>query len=449
MTEWKPSAWRSYSASQQPIYQDAPTLLAVEKKLYNQPPLVFSGESKSLKLQLKAVSERKAFLLQGGDCAESFSAFNTNSIRDTFRVLMQMAVILTFGTGTPVVKVGRLAGQFAKPRTQETETRNGITLPSYRGDIINGDEFSQQAREPNPQRILQAYHQSAITLNLVRAFAQGGLASLEQIHDWNLNFVQSSVTQQFSKLASRIDESIHFMKACGIDIENTLSLQETTLYTSHEALLLPYEEALTRQDEVSHEWYDCSGHLLWLGDRTRQLDGAHVEFLRGIQNPIGIKLGPTITTQALEQLLERLNPNREAGRIVLIVRMGADKVCDKLPALIRTVQKLAHPVVWSCDPMHGNTIQSHSGHKTRKVSAIIQELTHFFDIHDSEGSYPGGIHIEMTGDNVTECIGGDHSAVTEDNLSDRYATQCDPRLNASQSIELAFMIAELLQKKIK
>ncbi|MBE8215344.1 MAG: 3-deoxy-7-phosphoheptulonate synthase class II [Endozoicomonadaceae bacterium] len=448
MNVWSPRSWRAYPALQQPSYDDESALLSVEKSIKNQPPLVFAGEAKTLKNQLAAVSSRQAFLLQGGDCAESFSAFDATIIRDTFRVLMQMAIILTFGAGKPVIKVGRIAGQFAKPRTQDTETQNGVTLPSYRGDIINGCAFQADARKPDPNRILQAYHQSASTLNLVRAFAQGGLASLEKVHAWNLNFVQSTVTDQFIDLSKRIDEAIRFMKACGITIDNTSCFQETTLYTSHEALLLPYEEAMTQQDETYDGWYDCSAHMLWLGDRTRQIDGAHVEFLSGIQNPIGIKIGPTATPEDLAQLLQRLNPNNEAGRIVLIIRMGAELISDKLPRLIQTVQALGASVIWSCDPMHANTIQTSSGHKTRKISAIIQELTNFFDIHHSEGTYPGGIHIEMTGANVTECIGGQQFRVTEHNLSHRYDTQCDPRLNASQSIELAFMVAELLQKKI-
>lgn len=445
MGVWSPSSWRTFPAHQQPEYPNAGALADVEAELKKQPPLVFAGEARDLKKQLSEVAAGNAFLLQGGDCAESFSEFSTKTIRDTFKVLMQMAVVLTFGAGRSVVKIGRMGGQFAKPRSSNTETRDGITLPCYRGDIINGSEFTEVSRIPDPQRILKAYHQASSTLNIVRAFAQGGLASLDKIHAWNLDFVKGPATEQFQELANRIDESVDFMKACGITVENTLSLRETTLYTSHEALLLPYEEALTRCDHLTSDWYDCSGHMLWIGDRTRQPDSAHVEFLSGVKNPIGIKAGPSMSVEDLSCLLDKLNPENEAGRITLIVRMGADHVEKGLPALIRRVQEEGRQVVWSCDPMHGNTIKTGSGYKTREVSRILQEVQRFFAVHQAEGSHAGGIHFEMTGADVTECMGGGRFTVTEKCLANRYHTQCDPRLNASQSLELAFMIAETLK----
>ena len=446
MGSWSPDSWRAFPAYQQPEYDNKDELARVEADLRKQPPLVFAGEARDLKRQLGEVVKGNAFLLQGGDCAESFSEFSAASIRDTFKVLMQMAVVLTFGAGSRVVKIGRIGGQFAKPRSSNVETRGDVTLPCYRGDIINGSEFTAEARRSDPGRILKAYHQSSSTLNLVRAFAQGGLASLDKIHAWNLDFVKGPATEQFQELAHRIDESMSFMEACGITVENTLSLRETTLYTSHEALLLPYEEALTRSDHLTDDWYDCSGHMLWIGDRTRQPDGAHVEFLSGVKNPIGIKAGPSMSVDDLSRLLDKLNPENEAGRITLIVRMGADKVEQGLPALIRRVQEEGREVVWSCDPMHGNTIQTSSGYKTREVSRILEEVQKFFAVHRAEGTHAGGIHFEMTGADVTECVGGGRFTVTEQCLTSRYQTQCDPRLNASQSLELAFMIAETLKQ---
>lgn len=445
MQEWKPDSWRQKTALQQPEYRDSDKVMQVESQLRCMPPLVFAGEVRALYQQLADVSEGRAFLLQGGDCAESFAEFSANNIRDTFRVLMQMAVVLTFGSSCPVVKVGRLAGQFAKPRSQNTEIREGVELPTYRGDIINSNEFTAEAREPDPERLLAAYYQSASTLNLIRAFAQGGLASLEQVHEWNLDFARATPqAKKYMRMAERIDEALAFMKACGITDSNMSAIRETSFYTSHEALLLPYEEALTRSDSLTCEWYDCSAHMLWIGDRTRQPDGAHVEFMRGIKNPIGIKAGPTITSDELLCLLDTLNPDNRSGRITLIVRMGADNIEQYLPPLIRAVQREGRNVVWSSDPMHGNTIKAANGYKTREVARVLQEIRRFFSVHRAEGSYAGGVHFEMTGQNVTECVGGSH-CVTVEGLSERYHTHCDPRLNASQSLEMAFLIAETLK----
>lgn len=446
MKPWSPNSWRKFPAQQQPAYPDTDALIAAEEELRNQPQLVFADEVTSLKTQLAEVAKGNAFLLQGGDCAESFAEFSTQTIRDTFKVLMQMAVVLTFAASRSVVKVGRIGGQFAKPRSSDTETHNGVTLASYRGDIINSHKFAAEARTPDPSRIIKAYHQASSTLNLVRAFAQGGLASLDKIHSWNLDFVKEAAVEQFHELTGRIDEAMGFMKACGIAVENTPQLRETTLYTSHEALLLPYEEALTRRDHLTGCWYDCSAHMLWLGDRTRQPENAHVEFLSGVKNPLGIKLGPSATEDDLNKLLNKLNPDNEAGRITLIVRMGSDYIETGLPPLIHCIKKEGHQVVWSSDPMHGNTIKTASGYKTREVSRILQEVQRFFAVHKAEGTYAGGIHFEMTGANVTECIGGERYTITEKQLSDRYTTQCDPRLNASQALELAFMISDTLKK---
>lgn len=431
---------------QLPEYPDQAHLQQVEKQLQALPPLVFAGEVRSLRERLADATEGKAFLLQGGDCAESFLEFSAVNIRDTFKVLMQMAVVLTFAASCPVIKVGRLAGQFAKPRTSERETVNGLELPIYRGDIINGMEFSETARTPDPERMLKAYHQSASTLNLLRAFAQGGLASLEQVHAWNLDFISNSPqSENYSHLADRIDEALDFMKACGITAEHSRVIRETNFYTSHEALLLPYEQALTRRDSLTGDWYDCSAHMLWVGDRTRQFDGAHVEYVRGIQNPVGLKAGPTLDPDDLIRLVDRINPNNEAGRLNIIVRMGADNVEFGLPPLLRAVQREGRNVLWSCDPMHGNTIKAGNGYKTRRVSGVLKEVEQFFAVHQAEGTYAGGIHFEMTGQNVTECIGG-AKEVTEDALSNRYHTHCDPRLNADQALELAFLISGTLKK---
>jgi len=445
MSTWSRSSWRDKPIKQQPTYPDQVRLKEVEEQLRNYPPLVFAGEARNLKKDLADVCEGKAFLLQGGDCAESFSEFHAHNIRDTFKVIMQMAVVMTFAGGVPVVKIGRLGGQFAKPRSSDMETIDGITLPSYRGDIINGVEFNEAARIPDPNRMIQAYNQSAATLNLLRAFASGGLADLHQVHAWNLGFVgQNELTKKYDELSRQIDNSLRFMAACGITSDVSRTLRETDFYTSHEALLLNYEEAFTRQDSLTGEWYDVSSHMLWIGDRTRQLDGAHVEFMRGIQNPIGIKAGPSMDPDDLIRLCDVLNPNNEAGRLNVIVRMGADKVADGMPALIRAVEREGKKVVWSCDPMHGNTITS-NGYKTRPVDAVLKEMKEFFQVHKSEGTYAGGVHLEMTGKNVTECLGGSFE-ITSENLKSRYHTHCDPRLNADQSLELAFLIADTLRE---
>jgi 3-deoxy-7-phosphoheptulonate synthase len=444
---WTPISWRNKTIRQVPEYPDQSAVNAVEDTLSAYPPLVFAGEARRLKADLGQVAEGKAFLLQGGDCAESFAEFHPNHIRDTFKVLLQMAVALTFGAACPVIKVGRMAGQFAKPRSAGTETIDGVELPSYRGDIVNGIDFTMADRQPDPERLVRAYNQSASTLNLLRAFAQGGFADLHQVHQWNLEFVAGSAQgQRYEELARRIDETIGFMKACGLTPEKSPELRETDFYTSHEALLLNYEQALTRVDSLSGEWYDCSAHMLWIGDRTRNIDEAHVEFMRGIKNPIGMKCGPTMETDDLIRLIDVLNPENEAGRLTLIARMGHDKVEENLPRLVRAVEREGRKVVWSCDPMHGNTIKSSSGYKTRPFDRILAEVKGFFNVHRAEGSYAGGVHFEMTGQDVTECIGG-AQAISEDRLGDRYHTHCDPRLNASQALELAFLIAEQLKQE--
>jgi 3-deoxy-7-phosphoheptulonate synthase len=426
-----------------PQYRDVGKLAAVEQILSNYPPLVSADEARSLKAALGRVAEGKAFLLQGGDCAESFAEFHPDKIRDTFRVLLQMAVILTFGSGLPVVKVGRVAGQFAKPRSAELEVIDGISLPSYRGDIVNASDFDEVSRTPDPARMIQAYNQSAATLNLLRAFARGGYAHLQRLHQWNLGFVaRSPWAERFETFASQLDEALEFMTACGVAGEATSAIRETDFFTSHEALLLPYEQPLTRIDSDTGDWYDASAHLLWIGDRTRQIDGAHVEFLRGVKNPLGLKCGPSLESDDLIRLIDVLNPDNEPGRLTLIVRMGADKVGHKLPPLIRRVRKAGRAVVWVCDPMHGNTVSSRSGYKTRSFDRILSEVRDFFDVHRAEGSHPGGVHFEMTGEDVTECTGGAQS-ITDESLSLRYRTAVDPRLNASQALELAFLIAEM------
>jgi len=445
MSVWTPNSWRDLPVKQLPTYPDLKALQNIEAELKQQPPLVFAGEIRSLKADLARVSRGEAFLLQGGDCAESFNEFSADKIKDTFKLLMQMAVVLAFSGSCPVVKVGRIAGQFAKPRSSDTEIIDGVELPSYRGDNVNSAEFTAEARIPDPERMLKAYHQSSATLNLLRAFSRGGFADLHQVHKWNQGFVsQSPAHEKYEALAAQIDQALSFMAACGLNSNNTPQLSETTLYTSHEALLLPYEEALTRQDSLTNGWYDCSAHMLWIGDRTRQPDHAHVEFLRGVQNPVGVKVGPTTQVDDLKRLLEILNPENEAGRINLIARMGADKIGDHLPQLVRAVNDLGVNVVWSNDPMHGNTVKASSGYKTRSVDAILSEMKSFFEIHNAEGSYAGGVHFEMTGNHVTECVGGAYQ-ITESALAERYITQCDPRLNADQSLELAFMIADTLK----
>ncbi len=439
---WTPQSWRSRPVRQAPVYPDPAALAAVEAKLRTHPPLVFAGEARNLRAALANVAEGRAFLLQGGDCAESFAEFHPDNIRDMFRVLLQMAIVLTFAAGVPVVKVGRIAGQFAKPRSDDFETRDGITLPSWRGDNINGDAFTAEARTPNPQRLLESVAQSAATLNLLRAFASGGYADLHNVHRWMLGFIAGSPAgEQYKGLAARISETLAFMAACGITPESVPQLRSTDFYTSHEALLLNFEQAMTRVDSTSGDWYDTSAHMLWIGDRTRNLDGGHVEFARGIKNPIGLKCGPSLGADELLRLIAVLNPENEPGRLTLIARFGSDKVADKLPPLVRAVKAAGAHVVWSCDPMHGNTIKLQSGYKTRPVDRILAEVRTFFDVHRAEGTHAGGVHFEMTGQDVTECLGG-AQAIKEIDLHDRYQTACDPRLNASQALELAFLMAE-------
>jgi 3-deoxy-7-phosphoheptulonate synthase len=441
---WNPESWQAHEARHLPSYPDPAALGEAERVLASYPPLVFAGEARALKDELAEVAAGRGFLLQGGDCAESFAEFHPNNIRDTFRVLLQMAVVLTFASKRPVVKVGRMAGQFAKPRSTPTETQGGETLPSYLGDNVNAIEFDAAARTPDPQRMVRAYSQAAATLNLLRAFAGGGYANLRQVHQWTLEFMgRSPWADRFANVADRIGEALDFMKACGVDAQTLPQLQRTSFYTSHEALLLPYEQALTRRDSLTGDWYDCSAHMVWIGDRTRFPGSAHVEFCRGIGNPLGMKCGPSLEPDALLRLLDTLNPAREPGRITLISRFGDDKVEKGLPPLVRAVAREGHPVVWSCDPMHGNVIKSNSGYKTRPFDRILNEVKGFFAVHRAEGTHAGGIHIEMTGQDVTECVGG-AVAISHDALGDRYHTHCDPRLNAAQSLELAFLLAEML-----
>ncbi len=446
MDPWHLSSWRNKPILQQPHYADPALLHNVESQLKQVPPLVFADEIMELKRQLAKVAEGHAFLMQGGDCAESFAEFNTAKIRDTCKVLLQMAVVLTFAGSCPVVKVGRLAGQFAKPRSSDTETQENRALPSYRGDMVNAITFDEESRTPDPDRLMQAYNQSAATLNLLRAFTKGGLADLHQVHQWNLDFVKGSpLGDRYRHLADRIGESLAFMEACGLTLKDTPKIRETTVYTSHEALLLNYEEALTHKDEKNDLWYDCSAHMIWVGERTRQTDNAHIEFARGIENPIGVKIGPTMDAEELLRLSDVLNPYNEPGRLTFITRMGADHIAAQLPPLIQAVQREGHKVVWSCDPMHGNTVKTAGGFKTRFFDRILEEVRNFFEIHYAEGTYAGGVHCEMTGQNVTECIGG-AQAITEQGLADKYDTFCDPRLNANQALELSFLIAEFLKK---
>lgn len=441
---WSPDSWRAKPIQQQPEYPDTTHVARVEQTLAGYPPLVFAGEARELRRQFAEVTEGRAFLLQGGDCAESFAEFSAAKIRDTFKVLLQMAIVMTFAAGCPVVKVGRMAGQFAKPRSSGSETIDGITLPAYRGDIVNGIGFDAASRVPDPERLLQAYHQATASLNLLRAFAQGGFADVHQVHQWNLDFIaNSALAEKYHQLANRIDETLAFMRAVGMD--SAPQLREVSFFTAHEALLLNYEEAFVRRDSLTGRWYDCSAHMLWIGDRTRQLDGAHVEFMRGIENPIGVKVGPSMDPDELIRLIDTLNPDNDPGRLNLIVRMGADKVEEHFPRLLRKVKQEGRQVLWSSDPMHGNTIKASSGYKTRDFAQILSEVRQFFAVHQAEGTYAGGIHIEMTGQNVTECIGGSRP-ITEDGLSDRYHTHCDPRMNADQSLELAFMIAETIKQ---
>ncbi|QNT79474.1 class II 3-deoxy-7-phosphoheptulonate synthase [Entomobacter blattae] len=445
---WSASSWRNFPIKQAPEYPDQAALTAMEESLSHYPPLVFAGESRTLKQRLALAAEGKAFVLQGGACAESFSEFNAVIVRDTFRILLQMAAVLAFGAKVPVVKVGRMAGQYAKPRSSPTETKNGVELPVYRGDIINGPEFTPEARIPDPKRMETGYFQSAGVQNLLRAFASGGYANLHEVHRWNLSFVERSpLADRYRSLAEKIDETLAFMEACGLTAD-TPQIRETEFYTSHEALLLPYEQALTRVDSTTGDWYDCSAHFVWIGDRTRQPDGAHVEFLRGVKNPIGIKVGPTTAVEDIEKLLDILNPADEAGRITLISRMGAEGVKRYLPALLGKVLKTGRTVTWLCDPMHGNTITTANKIKTRSFDSILAEVKGFFDVFAAEGGQIGGVHFEMTGQNVTECVGGAHH-LTESDLAARYETFCDPRLNAEQSLEMAFLLAEELQNRHK
>ncbi len=446
MSTWTPSSWRDFPIKQQPSYKDPEEVRRVEEQLAQFPPLIFAEEARSLQEKLADVTRGDAFLLQGGDCAESFNAFNADTIKNLFKVIMQMAVVMTYSSGRPVVKVGRIAGQFAKPRSSDTEAKGDVELPSYRGDIVNDADFDARAREPKPEKLIQAYYQSAATLNLLRAFARGGLADLTKVHTWNLDFVKDkALGRRYEELAEKITQAMDFIKACGITPENTPQLHETVLYTSHEALLLGYEEALTRIDSLTGDWYDCSAHMLWIGDRTRDIDGAHVEFFRGIKNPVGVKVGPSMKEEELIELIERINPDNIPGRLTLIVRMGADKVGDLFPPLLHRVKKEGKEVVWSCDPMHGNTFKTENGFKTREFQNILREVKQFFQIHDAEGTVAGGLHLEMTGEDVTECTGSQSCNITVDALSDRYHTQCDPRLNANQALEMAFTVSEFFQ----
>ncbi|MDG1691137.1 MAG: 3-deoxy-7-phosphoheptulonate synthase class II [Alphaproteobacteria bacterium] len=439
---WTPQSWRDFPIKQVPAYQDGKALNDVEARLASYPPLVFAGEARNLKAQLAEVCEGRAFLLQGGDCAESFAEHHADNIRDMFRVLLQMSIVLTYGGKKPVIKVGRIAGQFAKPRSADTETIDGVELPSYRGDIINGMEFDEASRVPDPERQIAAYRQAASTLNLLRAFAKGGYADLNEVHRWNQDFVADSPQgARYEEMAQKIDEAMAFMAACGVSSATTPQMGMVDFFTSHEALLLGYEQALTRLDSTSGEHYDTSAHMLWIGDRTRQPDGAHVEFLSGVQNPLGLKCGPSLEPDELITLLDKLNPENEAGRITLIARFGHENVEKHLPALIRKVEAEGRKVVWSCDPMHGNTIKASNGYKTRPVDLILSEVQQFMAVHKAEGTHAGGVHFEMTGQNVTECLGG-AQAISEEDLSSRYHTHCDPRLNGSQALELAFLISE-------
>ena len=445
-TQWSPDSWRKKPAKQLPCYKDGDLLKQAEDDLRKLPPLVFAGEARDLKAKLGEAAQGKAFMLQGGDCAESFAEFNADKIRDTFRALLQMAVVMTYAGSMPIVKVGRMAGQFAKPRSSDNETQGDVTLPSYRGDSVNSLEFTAEAREPNPQRMINAYHQAAATLNLLRAFAKGGYADLNKVNQWNLDFVADSpLGERYESLANQINDALKFMRACGITSDVVPSIKGTSFYTSHEALLLPYEESLTRQDSLNGKWYDTSAHFLWIGARTHQLENAQVEYARGINNPIGLKCSPAIGTDELLRLIDVLNPDNRPGRLTLIARMGHDQVEEKLTPLVRAVKNEGRSVVWSCDPMHGNTIKSSSGYKTRPFDQVLAEVKNFFAVHKAEGTHPGGIHIEMTGQNVTECVGG-AEAIGDEDLSSRYHTHCDPRLNANQALELAFLIADELKE---
>jgi 3-deoxy-7-phosphoheptulonate synthase len=444
-TGWSPQSWRRRPAEQQPVWPDDDVLERVLKSLAELPPLVFAGEARRLTGALAEVAEGRAFLLQAGDCAESFAEFSADNIRDKLKVILQMAVVLTYGAGVPVVKVGRIAGQFAKPRTAATERIGDLELETFRGHMVNDDAPDANGRVPDPRRLISAYHQSASTLNLLRAFTKGGFADLSQVHLWNQQFVASSEEgRRYEKIAAEIDRALRFMAACGIDLGSEESLHQVDFFTSHEALILGYEEALTRQDSLTGDFYDCSAHMLWVGERTRQLDGAHVEFLSGINNPVGAKIGPSATAAEVLGLCQRLDPERVPGRLTLIARMGANRVADALPPLVEAVRDAGHSVVWACDPMHGNTFVSDGGRKTRRFDDILAELRGFFDVHHRAGTWPGGVHVELTGDDVTECLGG-FGDIVEDQLHLRYTTTCDPRLNARQAIDLSFRVAEFLR----
>jgi 3-deoxy-7-phosphoheptulonate synthase len=445
-TTWSPASWRDRPAAQQPSWPDDAAFEAVLKNLGTLPPLVFAGEARALTTALAQVAEGQAFLLQAGDCAESFDSFSADGIRDSLKVILQMAIVLSYSSGVPTVKVGRIAGQFAKPRSSDTETIGDLVLPSFRGHLVNDIAPTEAARIPDPDRLLQAYHQSASTLNLLRAFVKGGFADLARVHQWNQEFVASSRQgQRYERLADDIDRALRFMHACGVDSATLPALHEVDFYTSHEALVLGYEQALTREDSLTGEWYDCSAHMLWIGERTRQLDGAHVEFLRGVGNPIGCKVGPSATGDEVIELCQALNPEKVPGRLTLISRMGADAIEDGLRPLLAAVRHAGHPVVWACDPMHGNTFTSDSGRKTRHLDAVMSEIAGFFAAHRAEGTWPGGVHVELTGSDVTECLGGAEE-ILDAQLDDRYETMCDPRLNGRQSLDLAFRVAELLKR---
>jgi 3-deoxy-7-phosphoheptulonate synthase len=443
---WTPSSWRNFSIKQQPTYPDQELLKKVEEELSSHPPLIFAGEARKLKEKLAAAGRGEAFLLQGGDCAESFSDFNSANIKSLFKLMLQMNMVLMYSTGKPVVKVGRIAGQFAKPRSSDMEEIDGVSLPSYRGDIINGMEFTEEARIPNPYNMLKAYNQSAATLNLLRAFSRGGLADLKKVHQWNLDFIKDNpLGKRYDELSNKIDRSMKFMEACGLNSDTMPQLHQTTLYTSHEALLLNYEEALTRKDSETGEYYDCSAHMLWIGDRTRELSEAHIEYFKGIQNPIGCKVGPTMGEDELIELIKALNPDNEEGRLTLIVRMGASKIAEFFPPLLKKVRDAGLNVVWTIDPMHGNVEKSSTGFKTRNFDNILSEVEQFFTIHKEMGTIGAGIHLEMTGNDVTECTGSTSCAITDEGLASRYHTQCDPRLNASQALELSFMLSDTIK----
>ncbi len=444
-TPWSAASWRKYPAAQQPDWPDADALKKAEARLATLPPLVFAGEARHLTDELADVANGKAFLLQAGDCAESFAEFSADSIRDKLKIILQMAVVLTYAAGVRVVKVGRIAGQFAKPRSSATERVGDVELEAFRGHMVNDEAFDPEARRPDPERLVAAYQQSASTLNLLRAFTKGGFADLSQVHVWNQQFVASSSEgQRYERIASEIDRALRFMAACGIDLGAEDGLHEVDFWTVHEALILPYEECLTRMDSLTGDWYDCSAHMVWVGDRTRQPDGAHVEFLSGLQNPVGVKIGPTCTPAEVTALCDRLNPDRRTGRLTLITRLGASRLAELLPPIVRAVEAEGHPVVWVCDPMHGNTITSAGGRKTRRFDDILSELRAFFDVHRDQGTWPGGVHVELTGDDVTECLGGAEE-IFEDDLEQRYTTTCDPRLNARQSLDLAYRVAEFLR----